>query len=77
MRRTLTRAIRFGLALGWLPLGLAAQELPPHMQRQAEITGKKLLDHDVYDTWRNLRNRALSPDGLWMTFRYGLRHNAY
>ncbi len=70
MRRTLTRALCLGLALAGLPLGIAGQELPAHMQRQAEITGKKLLDHDVYDTWRALRNRALSPDGRWLTFRY-------
>ncbi|MEJ2206051.1 MAG: hypothetical protein P8170_18300, partial [Gemmatimonadota bacterium] len=50
--------------------GASAQESPAHMQRQARVSGKKLLDHDVYDAWRTLRNRELSPDGRWIAFRY-------
>ena len=47
----------------------AAQEADA-IVRQAQLTGKKVLDHTVYDVWRSLQSRALSPDGEWLTFRY-------
>jgi dipeptidyl aminopeptidase/acylaminoacyl peptidase len=58
------------LALAVLaPTALSAQVDDP-VARQAELTGKKVLDHTVYDVWRTLQNRALTPNGDWLTFRY-------
>jgi dipeptidyl aminopeptidase/acylaminoacyl peptidase len=52
-------------ALLALPAPGAGQ--PAH---QVQATGKKVLDHDVYDGWRTIRDRALTADGQWLAFRY-------
>ncbi|MDT8341869.1 MAG: prolyl oligopeptidase family serine peptidase [Longimicrobiales bacterium] len=65
---TLLAALSAVFALSAAPVH--AQQQPVAQQRQAEVTGKKLLDHDVYDGWRALRDRRLSPDGRWIAFRY-------
>ena len=58
------------VALLALPVHAAAQALPADIQRQQERTGKQVLDHTVYDTWRSLEDEALTADGRWLSFRY-------
>ena len=67
----------FVLSLLFLPIHLAAhagpvglEALPDDIQRQMDRTGKQVLDHTVYDTWRTLDDEALTADGEWVTFRY-------
>ena len=57
-------------ALLALPVSTAAQTVAADIQRQEELTGKQVLDHTVYDTWRSLDDEAMTPDGRWLTFRY-------
>ena len=47
-----------------------ASDLPAAVQRQIEVTGKRVLDHSDYAGWRTLQSRAISRDGEWLTFRY-------
>jgi dipeptidyl aminopeptidase/acylaminoacyl peptidase len=67
LRRTYPLALA---ALVGLPVHLAGQSLPADIQRQQELTGKRVLDHTVYDSWRTLDDEAMTSDGDWITFRY-------
>lgn len=34
----------------------------------AQVTGKRPLDHSVYDGWNTIQGEALSPDGRWVMY---------
>jgi hypothetical protein len=36
--------------------------------QQDSTTAKKVLTHDVYPHWKNLRNQQISADGKWVSY---------
>ncbi len=36
---------------------------------KAGETPKKILDHDVYDSWNDIQGTTLSPDGRWVAYQ--------
>ncbi|HSM05281.1 MAG TPA: prolyl oligopeptidase family serine peptidase [Longimicrobiales bacterium] len=69
VHRSLSRLLLAGALLA-LPAAASAQTVAADIQRQEQLTGKRVLDHAVYDTWRSLDDEAMTADGRWMTFRY-------
>ena len=39
----------------------------------AQVAGKKTLDHDAYDIWKSISGTTLSNDGDWIAFVTSIR----
>lgn len=80
----LTHPSRFATSFLFLAASVAVLALSPAVEVQAQAEARaqaqdrtqerKVLDHDAYEIWRTIGNRAISADGRWVHYTLDLEN---